>query len=78
VVEPQTYPALRRDDFAEFGPQNSSVRFWRESKAVHGVITKGASRRSNFVKSMWPSDENLGGSLFSLAERIGSMYLGVV
>jgi hypothetical protein len=32
------------------------VRFWRDSLAVRDVITKGASRRINFVKSACPSD----------------------
>jgi hypothetical protein len=46
VVEPQNHQAY---GFAEFGTQNSALRFWRKSEASHGVITKGMSRRSNFV-----------------------------
>jgi hypothetical protein len=56
VVESQNHPALRMAGFTEFGPQNSVVQFWRETKAARGAIVKGASRRSNFVWIMWLSD----------------------
>jgi hypothetical protein len=46
VVEPQYHPIA---NFAEFGPQNSVVRFQQESDATCGIIEKGASRRKNFV-----------------------------
>jgi hypothetical protein len=44
VVESQNHPALRMAGFTEFGPQNSAVRFWRETKAARGAIAKGALR----------------------------------
>jgi hypothetical protein len=34
------------------------MQFRQESKATCGVITKVVSRRSNFVWSTWPSDQN--------------------
>jgi hypothetical protein len=54
--EPQNHPAVQMAGFVEFVPQNSVVRFWRESRVAHGVIMKGVSRRNNFVWSAWPSD----------------------
>jgi hypothetical protein len=55
VVEPQNHPSI---GFTEFGPQNSAMRFQQKLEATRGVIAKGASRRSNFVWSMWPLDQN--------------------
>jgi hypothetical protein len=55
VVEPQNHPVA---GFTKFGPQNSMVRFPWKSEATHGIIAKCASRRSNFVWSAWPSDQN--------------------
>jgi hypothetical protein len=57
VVEPQNHPVLEFAGFAGFGLQNPVVWFWWESGATRGIITKGAWRRSNFVKSAWPSDK---------------------
>jgi hypothetical protein len=57
VVELQNHPALLRASFTEFEPQNIAVKFWLESEVAHGIIAKGASRRSNFMQSAWPSDE---------------------
>jgi hypothetical protein len=76
MVEPQNHPT---PGFAEFGPQNSMVRFQRESEAACGVIEKGASRRSNFTWRAGPSDHNRR-SWFILptAKWICSIYLGVV
>jgi hypothetical protein len=60
-------------------PQNSVVRFRRGLEAARGVIAKGALRRSNFVKSVWSSDEkHRSWSILPLVEWIESMYLGVV
>jgi hypothetical protein len=41
MVGPQNHPAA---GFAEFGPQNSAVRFRREINATCGIIAKNASR----------------------------------
>jgi hypothetical protein len=49
-------PSATVTGFARFGPQNLVVWFQRESRAACGVITEGASKRSNFVKITWPSD----------------------
>ena len=41
MVKPQNYPAA---SFDEVGPQNSAVRFQRESKVARDIIAKNASR----------------------------------
>jgi hypothetical protein len=76
LVESQNHPAA---GFAEFGPQNSVMRFRRESKTACGLIAKSACRRSNFMWSAWPLDRNpKSWSIFPLAKWIGSIYVGVV
>jgi hypothetical protein len=52
LVEPQNHPS-QFTCFVEFGPHNPLVWFQRESEAAHDIITKGASRQSNFVKTVW-------------------------
>jgi hypothetical protein len=52
VVEPTKHPLLQFAGFARFGPQNPVVRFRRESRTSCGIITKGMSRRSNFMMSV--------------------------
>jgi hypothetical protein len=52
VVKPQNHLALRMAGFTEFGPKNSTVQFLWELKAAHGIITKGVSKRCNFVWSV--------------------------
>jgi hypothetical protein len=44
MVEPQNHPALLMAGFTKFGPQNSMMRFRRESEVACGIIAKGASR----------------------------------
>jgi hypothetical protein len=70
---------LQFTGFVGFGPQTPMVQFCRESGATHDVVTKGASRRSNFVKSVWPSNRySRSWSILPLGEWIGYVYLGVV
>jgi hypothetical protein len=65
---------LRMTSFAEFGPQNSVVAVLEEPVATRGITMKGASRRSNFVQSAWPSDQKpMSWSISPLVEWIGSM-----
>jgi hypothetical protein len=76
VVEPQNHLVA---GFVKFGPQNSVVRFWQESKEAHGVVTKVASRQSNFVWSVWPSNKNpRSWSILPSVNWMSSMYVGVV
>jgi hypothetical protein len=49
MVEPQK---PRAAGFAKFGPQNSAMRFRKESEAAHDTIMKGVLRRSNFMWSV--------------------------
>jgi hypothetical protein len=45
-------PRATNDGFStEFGLKTRQWRFRQESKVAHGVIAKGASRRSNFAWS---------------------------
>jgi hypothetical protein len=37
VVEPQNHLTLWMTGFSEFVPQNSVMRFWRESGVAHGI-----------------------------------------
>jgi hypothetical protein len=75
VVEPQNHPT---NSSTEFEPQNSGWRFWQESEAAYGVITKGASRPSNFVWSVWPSNQYPRiWSILPPVKWIGYMYLGI-
>ena len=63
----------------EFGLKTWWWQFRWESNATCGVITKGASRRSNFVWSAWPLDQYpKSWSILPPTEWIGSMYLAVV
>jgi hypothetical protein len=79
VVEHQKHPTLLFAIFVGFGPQNSAVWFWRESKVAHGVIVKGASRQSNFMRNVWSLDRySRSWSILPLARWMNSMYLGVV
>jgi hypothetical protein len=79
LVEPQNHLALQRASFVGFRPQNLLVRFRREPATTHGIDTKGASWRSNFMKRVWPSDQEFLEFIhFALSEWISSMYLGVV
>ena len=49
------------------------------TEAEGGGIMKGVSRRSNFMWSAWPSDQNPRiWSILLPTKWIGSMYLGVV
>jgi hypothetical protein len=52
MVEPTKHPPLQFAGFTGFGPQNPVVRFRRESMSSRGIITKGMSRRSNFMRSV--------------------------
>jgi hypothetical protein len=77
VVDRQNHPNVTEGWFV--GPQNLVVRFRRESRAAHGVITKGVPRGGNFVKSSWPSNgKPRSWFILPLTEWIGSMYLEVV
>jgi hypothetical protein len=79
VVEPQNHLVLGTAGFTEFGPQNSVVRFRRESGVARGIIAKDASRRNNFVWSMWSSDAYFKSwSILPLVKWMSSMYLRVV
>jgi hypothetical protein len=54
-------------------------RFQQELEVACGIITEGASKRSNFVRSVWPSDQNhRTWSILPPAKWIDSMYLRVV
>lgn len=65
--------------FVEFGPQNPVTQFQKESETTSGVIMEGTSRRSNFIKNVWPSDQHIKGWTILLpANWIDSMYLVVV
>jgi hypothetical protein len=57
MVEPQNHPALQIMGLLSLGLKTRWWWFQRESKASHGIITEGASRRSNFVWSTWLSDK---------------------
>jgi hypothetical protein len=73
----QNHPVIQFTSFTVFGLQNPVVWFRRESGAAHGIITKGASRQSNFMKSVWPSDRySRIWFIFPLDGWISSMYLG--
>jgi hypothetical protein len=50
---PQNHLALWMAGFAEFRPQNSTTVVL---EGTRGIIVKSASRQSNFVWSLWPSD----------------------
>jgi hypothetical protein len=80
VVDPKKPPNTTDDVFStEFGLKTRHRWFLRESEAACGIITEGTRRRSNFMWSTWPSDQNpRSWSISPSAKWIGSMYIGVV
>jgi hypothetical protein len=56
VVELQNHPKLQFTVLTRVGLKTNG-RFRWESEAACDIIMKGASRRSNFVKSVWLSDQ---------------------
>jgi hypothetical protein len=52
VVALQNQLVLQSTGFAGLGPRNLAMQLRRESRATRGVITKGALRRSNFMKNV--------------------------
>jgi hypothetical protein len=78
-VEPQNHPAQQFIGFSRFGPQNPVAQFRRELEVTWCVIEEVASKQSNFMKTVCPSDQNSKcWSISPLAEGIWYMYLGVV
>jgi hypothetical protein len=66
----------------KFGLKTRRSWFRQEPEAARGIIVKGESWRSNYVWSVWSSDQNpWNWSILPLAiwiGWIGSMYLGAV
>jgi hypothetical protein len=71
---PQNHLALRMAGFAMFRPQNSVVAVLVGIGGGTWHHSSGASRQSNFVWSVWPSNQKLRSwSISPLVEWIDSM-----
>jgi hypothetical protein len=57
VVEHQNHLALRRLVSPSLGIKTQRYGSGGNWGPLHGVIKKGASRRGNFMMSLWPLDE---------------------